>query len=68
MLATQVALKNSLSTIGIALLSIKRSSRHVGDHGVATSEWVLGGSQWVVPVSGLRVPDITAVTSKVARL
>lgn len=68
MLATQIALKNGLGTIGIALLGVERCSRHVRDHGITTTKGVLGSSEGVTALSWLGEPDITTISGKVARL
>lgn len=68
LLAREVAGENSLGAVGVALLSVERGTRHVGDHGVAAAEGVLGSAQGVVLGSGLGEPDITTVASEVARL
>lgn len=68
MLAGQVALKNGLGAIGIALLRVQRGARHVRNHGVAAAKGVLGSSQGVVTGSGLGEPDITTIAGEVAGL
>lgn len=68
MLASEVAGKDSLGTVGIALLGIERGTGHVRDHGITATEGVHGGTQRVVAGSGLGEPDITTIASKVARL
>ena len=67
-LATKVTLKNSLCAVGITLLGIERSARHVRDHGVAATERVLGRAQRVVTMRGLGEPDVTAVTGEISFL
>lgn len=67
-LAGQVRLEDSLGTVGVTLLGIERSSRHVGDHGIATTEGVLGVAQDVVLGGGLREPHVTTVAAELARL
>lgn len=67
-LASEVAGKNSLGTIGVTLLGIERSTRHVRNHGVTATEGVLGSAQDVVARGGLGEPDITTVAGEVTRL
>lgn len=68
MLAGQVGLQDSLGAVGVALLGIERSARHVGDHGVAATEGVLGVAQRVVLGRGLREPHVTTVAAELAGL
>lgn len=68
MLASEVRLEDSLGTISVALLGVERSSRHVRDHGVATTEGVLGVAQDVVLGGGLREPHVTTVAAELAGL
>jgi hypothetical protein len=67
-LAAEVAGKDSLGTVGVALLGIERGAGHVRDHGVAASEGVLGVAQRVVLGRRLGEPDVTAVAGKMAGL
>lgn len=67
-LATQVGLEDALGAISIALLGVERGSRHVRNHGVATTEGVLGVAQRVVLWRWLRVPHITTIAAQVTRL
>lgn len=64
----EVAFQDGLGACGVSFLGIDRGSRHVGDHGVATSPWVLGSSEWVVLFCGLREPDVTSVAVELAAL
>ena len=66
MLPTQVALQNTLHTVGISLLSIQRRAGHVRHHGVSTAEGVLGVAQRVVLGSGLWEPHVTTIAAQVA--
>lgn len=50
------------------LLGVDRSTGHVGNHGVASTPGVLGVAERVVLGRGLREPDITTVSTEVARL
>lgn len=68
LLSGEVAGEDSLGAVGVALLGIEGSTRHVRDHGVASTEGVDGVAQRVVLGGGLREPDITTVTGEVARL
>lgn len=68
LLTREVAGEDSLGAISVALLSVERGTRHVGDHGVAAAEGVLGSAQGVLAGSGLGEPDITTVAGEVARL
>lgn len=67
-LASEVALDDGLGAVGVALLGVQGGTRHVGDHGVAAAEGVLGSSENVVARGGLGEPDITTVAGEVARL
>lgn len=67
-LASEVALQDGLGAVGVALLRIQRGTRHVGDHGVAAAEGVLGVAQDVVLGCGLGEPNITTVAAEVAGL
>jgi len=67
-LAGQVAGKNSLGALGVALLGVERSAGHVGDHRVAAAPGVLGGAQRVVLGRGLGEPDVAAVAAEVSGL
>lgn len=40
----------------------------MGDHGVASTPWVLCIAEWVVLGRGLGEPDIATITTEVARL
>jgi len=64
----EVAVEDRLDTVGVALLSVERGSRHVGDHGVASAKWVLCVAEGVLLGRGLREPDVAAVAAEVARL
>jgi hypothetical protein len=67
-LAAQVAGQDGLGALSITLLRIERGTRHMGDHGVAATEGVLGVAEGMVLGSGLGEPNVTAIASKVARL
>jgi hypothetical protein len=64
----EVTVEDRLDTIGVALLGIERSSGHVRDHGVASAEGVLCGSEDVILRSRLREPNVTTVAAEVAGL
>lgn len=66
MLARKVRLEDRFGTIGVSLLSIEGGTRHVWNHGVSTTEWVLCVAEWVVLWCWLWEPDITSVTAEVA--
>lgn len=66
--AREVALEDSLGTSSITLLSIERSTRHVRNHGVAATPWVLGSSERMILGSWLREPHITTVAVELAGL
>ena len=66
--ARQVAVDDGLGTGGVPLLGVNRGTRHVGNHGVAATPWVLGRPQRVVPRRGLREPHVTTVAAQVTRL
>lgn len=66
--AREVAVEDSLGTVGVTDLSVNGGTRHVGDHGVTAAPGVLGVAQRVVLGSGLGEPDITTVATEVARL
>lgn len=68
MTAREVALENSLGALSVTDLCIDRGTRHVRNHGVATTPRALDVAEWVVLRGGLGIPDITAVASQVARL
>lgn len=67
-LAGEVAGQDGLGAVGVALLSVEGSTRHVGDHGVAAAKGILDGSQGVVGGSGLGEPDVASVAGEVAGL
>ena len=67
-LAAEVAGEDGLGALGVALLGVERGAGHVGDHGVAAAEGVLGGAQRVVAGGGLGEPDVTSVAGEVAGL
>lgn len=64
----EVALQDSLGAIRITLLGIDRGTGHMGDHGVATTPWVLGSSERMILGCWLREPDITTVAIELAGL
>lgn len=66
--AGEIAVQNALRTLGIADLSIDGSTRHVRDHGVTATPWVLSVAERVVLGSWLREPDISTISAEVARL
>lgn len=66
MLSAQVAFQDSLGSIGVSLLSIKRGTRHVWNHGISTAEWVLCVAERVILWCWLREPDITTIAAEVA--
>lgn len=68
MAATEVALQDTLDTVGIAHLSVERRTGHVRHHGVAAAPWVLGVAKWVVLGRRLREPHVTTVSTQVAAL
>ena len=68
MTAREVALENSLGALSVADLCIDRGTRHVRNHGVATTPRALDVAEWVVLGGGLGIPDITTIASQVARL
>jgi hypothetical protein len=65
-LSAQVALQDALGAVGISLLGVERSTRHVGNHGVSATEGVLGVAERVVFGCWLREPDVTTVATEVA--
>jgi len=67
-LAREVRLEDSLGTVGVSLLGVEGGTGHVRNHGVSTTEWVGGVTEWVVLWSWLWEPDITTVTTEVTRL
>lgn len=64
----EVTVQNILDTLGVADLGIDGSTRHVGDHRVATTPWTLSIAEWVVLGGRLWVPDITTIATQVAVL
>jgi len=64
--AREVAVQDGLGTSRISLLSIDGCSRHVRDHGVPASPWVLCSSEWVVLGCWLWEPDVTTVAVELA--
>lgn len=68
MLAGEVGLEDGLGSVGVTLLGVEGSTGHVGDHGVAAAEGVLGVAQGVVLGGGLGEPDVTTVSAEVAAL
>jgi hypothetical protein len=64
-LSTQITLQDSLGTIGISLLSIERSTRHVRNHSVSATEWVLGVTEDMILWCGLWEPDVSSITAEV---
>lgn len=68
MTAGEVALEDSLGTVGIADLGVNRGTGHVRHHSIATAPRVLSIAERVVLRSGLGEPDVTAVASQLTRL
>ena len=66
--AREVAVEDGLGAGGVALLGVERGAGHVGDHGVAAAEGVLGVAERVVLGGGLGEPHVTAVAAEVAAL
>lgn len=66
--AGEVAVENVLGTVGVADLSIDGGTGHVGNHSVAATPGVLGVAERVILGGGLGEPDITTVSTEVARL
>lgn len=67
--AREVRVKNGLGASSVSLLGINRGTRHVRNHGVTTSPGAVGSSaERVVLGGGLVVPDVTTVTTELARL
>lgn len=64
--AREVGVQDVLDTLGVPLLSIERSARHVRHSGVAAAERALGVAQGVVLGRGLGEPDVTTVAAQVA--
>lgn len=65
-LAGEVGLEDGLGAVGVTLLGVQGGAGHVGDHGVAAAEGVLGVAEDVVLGGGLGVPDVTTVSTEVA--
>lgn len=66
--AGEVAVENVLGTFGVADLSIDGGTGHVGNHSVTATPGVLGVAERVILGGGLGEPDITTVSTEVARL
>lgn len=67
-LALEVVFKDLLDTRGVSGLGIESSTGHMWDHCVSTgAALVLHGAPGVILGSGLREPDITAVSTEMAR-
>ena len=64
----QVAVEDGLDTVGVADLGVDGGTGHVGHHGVAAAEGVLGVAERVVLGRGLGEPHIAAVAAEVARV
>lgn len=62
----QVAVEDCLDAVGVPDLRVDGGARHVGNHGVAAAEGVLGGAEGVVPGGGLGEPHVAAVAAEVA--
>ena len=67
-LAAEVAGQDRLGAVGVALLGVQGGTGHVGDHGVAAAEGVLGVAEDVLLGGGLGEPDVAAVAAEVAGL
>jgi len=67
-LATQIALQDSLGAVCVSLLGIEGGTGHVRNHCVSAAEWVLCVSEWVVLWCWLREPDVSSITAEVAGL
>ena len=67
-LAGEVALEDGLGAEGVALLGVQVGAGHVGHHGVAAAEGVLGVAQGVLLRRGLGEPDVTSVAAEVTGL
>lgn len=69
MAAREVRVEDSLGTSGVSLLSIDRGTGHVRNGCVSATPGAVGsGTERVVLWCGLDVPDITTVTTELARL
>ena len=66
--AGEVAVEDVLDAVGVALLGIEGGAGHVGYHGVAATEGVLGVAERVVLGGGLGEPDVASVAAEVAGL
>ena len=66
--AGEVRLQDGLGAVGIADLCVDGGTRHVGCRGVSTAPWVLGIAERVILGCGLGEPDVTTVSTEVARL
>jgi len=64
----EVRLQDALHASSVALLGIDGRARHVGNHGITSTPWVLGSSEWVIPRRWLWEPDITAVAAEMTAL
>lgn len=67
-LSGKVGLKDLLRAVCVSLLRIDGSSRHVWNHGVTATPWVLRSAENVILWCWLWEPDITTVSAKVSRL
>lgn len=67
-LAAEVAGEDGLGAVGVALLGVEGGAGHVGDHGVAAAEGVLGCAERMLLGRGLGEPDVAAVAGEVAGL
>lgn len=66
--ARVVRVEDILRALGITDLSIDRATGHMRDHGVSTAPWALDIAERVVLWCGLREPNITTITTELARL
>ena len=62
----EVRVQDVLGALSVSLLRIDTGTRHVGNHGIPSTEGVLGVAERVVLGCWLREPDVTSVATKVA--
>jgi hypothetical protein len=67
-LSFKVVLQDGLGAIGITGLSIKRGSRVVGHHAVASAKRVLHGAPDVILGSWLDIPNVTCIARELTAL
>lgn len=63
-----IRVEDILRALGITDLSIDRAAGHMRNHGVSTAPWTLDITERVVLWCGLREPNITTITTEMARL